>query len=176
MLEIKRISTKHEHYSYLENLMQTAFPLEERRNNYLQREFTDNHPLFICNLISNQENPVGLITYWDLDTFYYIEHFAIDSQIRNMGYGKRTLSLLKGFLHKPIVLEVEVPNDELTRKRISFYQSQGFHLHDSFPYLQPPYREEDNWLPLKLMSYGKEYTIEELEKCKDKIHQNVYGV
>ena len=85
MLEIKRISTTHEHYSYLENLMQTAFPSEERRDNSLQRDFTDNHPLFICNLILDKGTPVGLITYWNLGTFYYIEHFAIDPQIRNMG-------------------------------------------------------------------------------------------
>ena len=176
MLEIKRISTKHEHYSYLENLMQTAFPLEERRDNSLQREFTDNHSSFISNLILDKETPIGLLTYWDLDTFYYIEHFAIDSTMRNRGYGQNTLSLLKDILHKPIVLEVEVPNDEITRRRIRFYQSQGFHLQESFPYLQPPYRKEDNWLPLKLMTYGKEYTTEELEKCKDKIHKNVYGV
>lgn len=176
MIEIKSITTSHEHYAYTEELMQTAFPSEERRDNSLQREFTDHHPLFISNLISEKGTPVGLITYWDLDTFYYIEHFAIDTQIRNRGYGKSTLSLLKGFLHKPIVLEVEVPNDELTRKRIRFYQSQGFHLHETFPYLQPPYRKEEDWLPLKLMTYGKEYTTEELEICKEKIYKNVYRV
>lgn len=92
MLKIKRISTRHEHYSYLEDLMQTAFPSEERRDNSLQREFTDNHPSFISNLILDKETPVGLLTYWDLDTFYYIEHFAIDSTMRNRGYGKNTLT------------------------------------------------------------------------------------
>ena len=38
MIKIQRINTSHEHYPFVEELMQTAFPQQERRNADLQRE------------------------------------------------------------------------------------------------------------------------------------------
>ena len=72
--------------------------------------------------------PVGFITYWDFDSFYYVEHFATNPALRNGGYGKRTLEYLCNYLKHPIVLEVERPVEEMAKRRISFYQRQGFTL------------------------------------------------
>lgn len=174
-LQIKEIKTSHEHYPFVEELMQAAFPQQERRNNDEQRSHTDNHPLFHCNLILDGDAPVGLITYWDFIRFRYIEHFAIDGKLRNQGYGKKALECLKAMSATPLILEAEEPMDETTRRRIAFYQRQGFTLHD-IPYLQPPYRKGDLWLPLVLMSYGEIALEERLDEIKQTIYRNVYQV
>lgn len=174
MIKIIEINTRHKHYPFLETLLHSAFPEVERRDTSEQRKNSDCHPLFHSNLIMDNEKPVGLLTYWDFDSFIYIEHFAIDGQLRNKGYGQQALSLLKGQVQRSIVLEAEEPSDELTARRIGFYQRQGFVLQNT-PYLQPPYHSGDGWLPMKLMIYGMADHIP-TSKIIDTIHREVYGI
>lgn len=172
---LQRINSLHEHYPFMERLMETAFPLQERRNTDRQRDNADNHPRFYNNVLLNNGTPIGLLTYWDFESFLYIEHFAISPNNRNKGYGQEALKALKSSWNGTIVLEVEEPVDELTRRRIGFYKRQGFTL-QPHSYLQPPYREEDKWFPMKLMTLGAGYySLEFHEKIKRTIYKEVYG-
>lgn len=175
MIEIRRITSSHEHYPFFEQLMQTAFPLQERRNADLQRTYADNNPRFHNNILLDEEMPIGLLTYWNFDSFLYIEHFAISENIRNKGYGQQAVTVLKDTWKGMMVLEVEEPTDELTRRRINFYERQGFIL-QVYPYKQPPYRESDEWFPMKLMTLREaNLTLNDHEKIKRVIYQEVYG-
>ncbi len=174
-MEIRQIKTDEASYAFVEQLLHDAFPPEERRDTPQQRAYTDQHPLFHCCLISENGSNVGLITYWQFDDFYYIEHFAIDPTLRNGGYGKRALESIEQLLNKPIVLEVEAPTDELSTRRIGFYRRLGFTLCEH-PYLQPPYRPGDGELPMFLMTYGDIDMNKEFERVRDAIHREVYGV
>ena len=171
MIQLQEIKTTHEHYPFMEKLLETAFPLQERRDSIWQRKNADESPLFHNTLITDDDNPIGLLTYWDFKDFIYIEHFAIDDRLRNNGYGQQTLSVLKEQTKLPIVLEAEEPTDELTKRRIGFYRRQGFILQD-FPYQQPPYRPEDKWFPMKLMTFG----IVNMANARDIIYREVYQV
>ena len=47
MIEIKQVKTQDEvNYTFVEKLMHTAFPQEERRDTVQQREYSDNNPRF----------------------------------------------------------------------------------------------------------------------------------
>ena len=173
MIEIRNIKSEDSLYPFIENLLVSSFPIQERRDIEDQRQLTNNSPIFYSNVVISDSYPIGVITYWDMEYFYYIEHFAIDEKHRNKGYGQETLSILKKTLKAPIILEAEVPADEISQRRINFYQRQGFILHD-VPYLQPPYRNEDAWLPLKLMTYGKIDMANQYETIKNKIYKYVY--
>ena len=173
MIEIRKIKSEDPFYPYIENLLISAFPIQERRDSKDQRELTNSSPIFNNNVVIVDRNPIGVITYWDMEYFYYIEHFAIDEKYRNKGYGQKVLSTLKRILKAPIILEAEVPSDKISSRRINFYQRQGFILHD-LPYLQPPYREGDLWFPLMLMSYGEIDMINQYETIKNKIYKHVY--
>ena len=122
-----------------------------------------------------ENRPIGFFTYWDFDTFYYAEHFAIDPTLRNGGYGKQVLNLLCDSLPRPIVLEVEMPKEEMSKRRIGFYQRQGFILwqHD---YQQPPYKPGDSYLPMLLMVYGDLDCEKDFEAIKRRIYREVYNV
>ena len=157
MLTIRHITTASEYYSFVENLLESAFPKEECRDKKLQRECTDNNPKFKCNLIqTTYGQPIGVITRWDFGDFIYIEHFAIEQEERRHGYGSEALSKLLKMEGKRAILEVEMPYypNDAAMKRIQFYKRLGFQLR-RIPYKQPPYRKGDEWLPMKLMTYGK---------------------
>lgn len=174
MLEIIHIHTDHEHYPFVEKLLVSAFPKEERRDTPSQRENTDTNDKFHCGLITDDGEPIGLITYWNFKQFIYIEHFAIDDKLCGKGYGTEALKLTVEHLALPVVLEVEIPvkvNDEAFR-RIEFYKRQGFSLRKTV-YRQPPYRKHEEWLPMKLMTYGK---LPPTIGVRNTIYREVYGV
>lgn len=104
-----------------------------------------------------------------------MEHFAIDETKRNGGYGKLVLSALKEKLGRPIVLEVELPENETSKRRICFYQRQGFQLWKE-KYQQPPYRGGDSYLPMLLMAQGELNSETAFDEVKVTLYKKVYGV
>lgn len=123
--------------------------------------------------IANSPKALGLLTTWEFNDFIYIEHIAIDPTLRSQGYGSEAL---KAFIHehgKPIVLEAEPPTDEMTRRRIRFYERIGLTLYD-YPYIQPAYTEESLPVELRLMGTIDTENIP-LDKVSDTLHREVYG-
>jgi len=176
MIGIKRITTgDSQYYDYMEQLLTASFPVEEYRDLNELREYTDHTPIFYCNIILEDDSPVGLVTYWDLGNFYYIEHFAIDPNQRNGGYGRKLLEYLADFLKKPIVLEVEHPTEEMAKRRIGFYQRHGYTLWEK-EYFQPPYKIGHSDLPMYLMIQGDLEPEKDFENVKRQIHRIVYNV
>lgn len=161
-------------YQFMEDLLTTAFPPEEYRELNELRRYTDHANHFYNNIIFDDDTPVGLITYWDFDRFYYVEHFAIDPTLRNGGYGKKTLEFLCNQLTLPIVLEVEMPIEEMAKRRINFYQRQGFTLWEN-EYKQPPYKAGDDFLPMYLMVRGDLQCEQDFEAIKNRIYKEVYN-
>ncbi len=176
MIKIQRITTADKAlYDYVEQLMTTSFPPEEYRSLEELRNYTDTKPHFYCNSILHQDTPIGLITYWDFEGFYYVEHFAIDPSQRNGGHGKNVLSLLCQLTNKPIVLEVEAPEEEMTIRRINFYKRHDFTLWEK-PYMQPPYKQGDPYLPMLLMTHGNLECEKDFDSVKAQIYREVYNV
>lgn len=176
MLKLQRITTADTAlYSFMENLMKQAFPTAEYRDLDELRLYTDTKPHFYNNIVMEGDRPIGFFTYWDFGTFYYAEHFAIDPALRNGGYGKQVLSLLCDTLTLPIVLEVEMPEDEMARRRIGFYERNGFVLWPD-DYRQPPYRSGDDFLPMRLMVHGALDSKEAYEYVRRRIYAEVYKV
>jgi ribosomal protein S18 acetylase RimI-like enzyme len=174
MFTTQEITTTHRHYSYVEQLLHSAFPENERRDDAQQRKLTDAQGKFRCALIQTQyKEPAGVITYWKFADFTYIEHFAIHPDHRSQGHGTQLLAgLLKEWKH-PIVLEAEIPAlvGDLAYRRIRFYKRLGFRI-CRMPYWQPPYRYGDGWLSMKLLMLGNEPP----RRIVDEIHWEVYGV
>ncbi len=175
MIILQEIKTGHKSYHFVEELLHTAFPQNERRDDDRQRWNTDNEEQFHCLLAMNEENPVGLLTYWDFNTFIYIEHLAIDNTQRNKGYGKELLhTFFNTHTPKPIVLEVEHPTDKTSRRSIGFYERSGLTLWKC-DYRQPPYRSSDDWLPMYLMTNSIFSFEEDYPHIRETIHREVYN-
>ena len=176
MIRLQRITTADaDWYRFMEELMVQSFPPEEYRPLEQLRLYTDTKPTFYNNIVlESDDTPVGFFTYWDFGTFCYGEHFAIDPARRNGGYGKRALEELCRIVHpRPIVLEVEMPVEEMAQRRINFYKRQGLVLWDK-PYQQPPYRPGYPFLPMYIMAYGCLNPDTDFEHIKKTIYSEVY--
>lgn len=169
----KRIKdTKGDEYLFAEKLLVGSFPPDEYRSLVQQRDFVERRDNFHMNIICCPTGPVGIISYWIFDTFTYVEHFAIVPTLRSNGYGAAAIVKLIE-QEKSIVLEVEKPDDETSRRRIAFYRRCGLELCEK-EYIQPAYRADSSEIPMHLMSHGIDIE-NNFEQIKSRIYREVYG-
>jgi len=159
-------------FEVIKNLYLTAFPPSERREfDELKKQIY--HVECNVNLILTGEKVAGFVILWNFADFVFLEHFAIEPGIRGLGIGERTLALIKDIFNKPVILETELPDDEISSRRIKFYQRNGFRLLH-LPYLQPSYDGIKPEVEMKLMSIGVDFLSEELDKYISVISKKVY--
>ena len=84
-------------------------------------------------------------------------------------------SLLNNFPDAKIVLEVELPEDELSKRRIGVYERNGF-THCEKPYMQPPYRKSGSPIPMYIMFSGADSIDGIFDTITSEIYKNVYLV
>lgn len=154
--------------------MDEAFPKEETRSYEGQLALLEN-PYYWLRL---ERDDVGkllaFMAVWEFDGFRYVEHLAVSKESRGSGIGGK---IMKEYLREsscPVILEVEPPHDEISKRRIGFYQRLGFQLNE-FSYKQPPLRKGYGWLPLMIMSYPRSVNEEEFASMKRILYQEVYG-
>lgn len=145
-----------------------AFPAQERRDR--ENMLLGNahfRPAAFC----RGEEFGGILFYWESRDFIFLEHFAVEPRLRNAGLGAKALGLLKG-LGKPIILEIELPEDELTRRRKGFYERNGFR-ENPWHHIQPKYRWEDGPLQLMLLSCPEAIDRETWQRFEAFLEENV---
>lgn len=154
MIELKKIKTADAEYALAENLFASAFPPEERRAPEEQRRVTDHHPSLVTYALMLDGGFVGFITCWQGPDFVYVEHFATVPEVRGKGIGSEVLDRLSALFVHPLVLEVELPLEEMAQRRIGFYRRNGFVLWENSRYVQPPYQKTCSPIALYLMVRG----------------------
>lgn len=174
-LDLINIDTKSSEYHFVETLMLSSFPSDERRDESLQRRIVDDDDRMRCLVIKDGDVSVGFITVWTLTEIIYVEHFAIAEAFRRRGYGKLALAeLIRMSNVGRLILEVELPSTEEAVRRISFYEKCGFEL-SARPYVQPSYSPSKQSVPMSLMTYGK-VGKQEVENAVKEIYKIVYNV
>lgn len=154
-------------------ILEEAFPVEELREMGRQKALLDKPQYRLYGMKHKSGSRQGVIAMWDFDDFIYIEHFAINPKFRNGGFGGKKLDEIINSVGKPVVLEVEVPEDELAKRRVEFYERHGFFYND-FPYLQPPMRAGQGMLPLRFMTFPEKISEDIYKRYKNLIHKVVY--
>ena len=106
-------------FDWLYDLYMQSFPVHEQRLRERQ-EGVLGHPEYHCDLLCQGETRVGLLMWWAGPGFRYVEHFAIAPQLRGQSWGSRAL---REFLAEgdPVVLEIDPPEDPVSRRRKGFY-------------------------------------------------------
>ena len=141
-------------------LYQRSFPKSERRDADEQEKIMKKSD-YRFEMILEDENFLGIMFLWETNDFIFLEHFATLEDLRGKGIGSKALELLKA-RGKTVILEIEPPVDELTRRRCGFYQRNSMILNPHY-HVQAKYRVGDDDLELKIMSYPKVLSNEEYE-------------
>lgn len=176
MIQLIPIKTSDADYALVEHLFELSFPPEERRTLEAQRCVTDEKASFTTFALYDADRFAGLLTCWQGPGFVYVEHFATSPEVRGRGIGSEVLCRLSSLYSDPVVLEVELPRDEFSRRRIGFYQRNGFRLWAASSYIQPPYQSGCAPLPLHLMVRGEGLDEQrDFERIRQWLYAEVYG-
>ncbi|MCI8448180.1 MAG: hypothetical protein HFH30_07230, partial [Eubacterium sp.] len=74
-----------------------------------------------------------------------------------------------------ICLEVELPENDLAKRRIRFYERNGFFL-NQYPYVQPSISKGRSPIPLLIMTSGQPVSEKIFQEIKSTLYEYVYGV
>ena len=155
---MKKHRITHHHdaiYPNLRTLYDHSFPVYEKRTDAHQLvALEDNRYHLLCFLDDNQL--IGFFGYWEFTDYLYIEHYAINTDIRGKGYGTQLLKQLLSETNKTVILEIDPIIDEISQKRLRFYQHLGF-VENSDSHKHPAYQSQ--YEPHSLIVLSSHHTI-----------------
>jgi GNAT superfamily N-acetyltransferase len=151
-MDLIRITRQHPCLTPIRGWYETSFPPGERRDFDALIQLLPYPDMHLCALVEAGK-PVGFINYWQWPDagVLFIEHFAIDPDRRGQQLGQQALTRVLTIPAAYYLLEAELPVDDLSKRRIHFYERRGFQIND-FPYAQPPYQPGNPAIPMKLLS------------------------
>lgn len=156
-------------------LMEKSFPTDEYRPKEEQLALFCDERYRVYGCFAPDHTLCAILAVWLFDDFSFLEHFAVDPARRNGGLGSAALRELTEGLEKPLCLEVELPEEELPRRRIGFYRRNGF-FYNEYPYMQPPISRGKQPVPLRIMSWGAPLEEGDFQKIRDTLYTQVYHV
>lgn len=156
------------------SLMQKSFPKNEYRSYEGQKRLLENPHYKIIPYFGGDNELLAFAGVWEFDFFKFVEHIAVSEKCRGMGIGSKIMRDIIEKSDVDIILEIEPPVDEITTKRLRFYEKLGFKYND-FEYFQLPLNKNDRPIPLKILSYPQTLDAQKFEKIKRIIYSNVYG-
>ena len=168
------IRISEEMFSRAYAILEASFPTDEYRPKNEQKALFSRPEYRMWGMEDGGEI-CGFAAVWELGEITFLEHLAVAETHRNRGLGAQMLQDLATFAQGRLVLEVELPETELCKRRIGFYERCGFWYND-YDYTQPPISKGKQPVPLRIMSYGKALTEAEFTQVRDVLYQTVYGV
>ena len=112
LIELKRIVNFPE-LETIRELYIAAFPEEERREFDQLKPLLNNEECHFYRISTQSGTLAGFCILWEFSGFVFIEHFAVKPELRGLGIGEKTLAKIKENFQKSIILETELPADEL---------------------------------------------------------------
>ncbi len=152
------------------DLMKKSFPSAEYRPYDKQYCLLDKDNYRIT-VLKEDEKIIAFIAVWNLCGFDFIEHLAVDPEYRGKNIGTQFMKKYISTNTNKLVLEVEDKNDDISLRRINFYQRLGFVLTNA-TYIQPTLSGVNDIIPLRLMCYPSEFDIHHTVK---EIFKKIYN-
>lgn len=101
-MKLERLSEQNQkYYAAAKALYEEAFPVLERRDDLEQARIMQN-PAYHFDFITDEDGFVGIMLYWETDSFVYLEHFAILPELRCKGKATAALGILEEQSQKPL--------------------------------------------------------------------------
>lgn len=167
-------SVKDAYWEPVWKIYQMNFPKGERRRLFDQKR-TLRDPRYYCTALLKGEFVAGILFYWQIEDFCFIEHLAIHEACKGNGMGTRILERLKA-LPGRLVLEIDPPEDGISIRRKKFYERSGFVL-NSHGHVNLPLRIGFEELPLRVMTVESPLSEEEYQVFSGILNQDLiqYG-
>lgn len=172
-MEIIRIkSIEDPHFEEAWRIYNDNFPHEERRTMaHQETALRDERCHF--ELFTEGGKSVGIACYWIFDEYLYVEHLAIDKAAQGGGYGTKLLDFFKKESPGLVILEIEPIIDEITERRLRFYERFGFRMNDH-NHILPQYHDDAPCdMEMILMTYPTTIDDRQFDQFVKELHEVV---
>jgi GNAT superfamily N-acetyltransferase len=126
-----------------------SFPIYEQRT-FEHQQTAFKSPLYHLDVCVEEGVVIGFIAYWIFPDYAYVEHYAMAKEARGQGYGTKILGdFLRRMAGRIVVLEIDPVIDEVSTRRLEFYQRLGFQespFRHTCPKYQPDEQEGELWV------------------------------
>ncbi len=164
-------SCNHPLYQSFHDLYSVSFPIFEQRTAAQQADaFQDERYKLLA--FTDDEAFLGFISYWEFDTYRYVEHFAVNAELRGRGYGSTILRAFLQATDKVTLLEIDPVVDSVSEARLRFYKRCGFQ-ENPYPHRHPAYRSGYRPHPLVVLTAKRAITREEYQKFYNDLRKTV---
>lgn len=164
MKKISIDTIDHPLYKRFEELYQKSFPIFEQRTLTQQLTAFEADQYHLTAFQDQQEQFLGFISYWEFESYIYIEHFAINNALRGKGYGSLILrEFIADNRPKITLLEIDPIVDEVSAARLRFYQQSAMHA-NPYPHTHPAYRPTYQDHSLIVLTSQREITQQEYDR------------
>ncbi len=165
----------HSDFEQIWEIMDASFPRDEHRPREEQEALFDEPSYRVYGVRERDGGLIAFLAVWELGEIVFLEHFAVHPSYRNGGIGGKILSELVETVSGQVCLEVELPETELARRRIAFYERNGFFYHD-YPYVQPALSKGQGSIPLRIMTSGSPIDEARFASVRDSLYKKIYHV
>ncbi|WP_409302409.1 GNAT family N-acetyltransferase [Peribacillus sp. SCS-155] len=154
-------------------------PREMKSKEHMQVLFSEKEDTY-----KRDEGPEFIVVYFENDHSIFVDYILISGNNRGSGIGSALINRLKR-KNKPIILEVEpiTDKDPDSKKRVKFYERNGFQKADSISYVREhmvtgEYNEMDiyYWSPTRIT---EEEIYEKMRHIYEEVHaykaESIYG-
>src|SRR5690554_3594726 len=104
-------------------LYEDSFPIAERRKVDDHLRACNDERFFPLSAWEGQQL-IGLMFFWEWDSYRYLEHLAVNPELRGQGHGSQLLKYLRDSEHT-IILEIDPLSNELSVRRLQFYERRS---------------------------------------------------
>lgn len=146
-----------ERWNSVWQLYEESFPVAERRKLEDQLLASTDERFFPLSAWEG-DRLTGLLFFWEWKEYRYLEHLAVVPALRGQGFGSEMLRFLRDSDHT-IILEIDPLVNELSVRRLQFYERSGFTL-TPYRFVHLPYRLEAEPQELLILSYPRMITRE----------------
>lgn len=156
-----------------------SFPACERRSLEAQRKALEEQPECSMEVFTHDDNAdkaTGLMICWSFDDSIYLENFAVSKNERNNGAGGRMLdSFIERNAHRRIILDIDMPVDDISCRRLGFYRRHGFVANTQRRHIQPNLSDRNaEGFELLLLSHGSELNDDEYRLFRERFENRIY--
>ena len=164
-------NSKDKWYKEFLRIYSISFPVYELRNQEQQLYAFNNEHYHLFYLIENNTFN-SFISFWNFDEYVYVEHLAVNDQLRGQNIGTSSLMKFQEEIKKTIILEIDPIIDEISAKRLLFYKKIGFnqclykHYHPAYDLSYSPHE-------LLVLSTGSVLTLQQYDIFRKDLGQIV---
>ncbi len=152
-------------------LYTASFPVEERRDITQLKNYIDTKQNMYFVALYEELELVGFMVYWDFVEFRYFEYLSVFAHLRNRNLGHKVLQLMQKEISGLRIFEVEIPLEEISRRRVDFYIRNSYQVLKK-DYHQPPYVEGGVGCDLWIMGNS---STPKLDEYIDTIYKEIYS-